>query len=133
MKKYLRNWSAVLLMVMALPLVMACGNDDDEGGVDLNQIVGTWMCVKSTDSYQGRSVDGLLVGAEVTINSNSTYTSTAESFGRSGTYTYNGETFTAKSSAGDTFIVKVSVSKNDMRWIGTASNGVSFDYTFKRE
>ncbi|MBO4612854.1 MAG: lipocalin family protein [Bacteroidaceae bacterium] len=130
MKKIL-FWSMMLLMVMALPVMVACGDDEDT--VDLNEIEGTWMCVKSTDSYQGQSVDGLLVGAEITIRSNGTYTSTSDNFGRSGTYTYNGETFTAKSNTGDTFIVKIKVKGNDMNWVGTASNGVSFNYSFKRE
>ena len=119
-------------MIMVLPMLTACG-DDDEDTIDLNSIVGTWMCVKSTDKYQGQSVEGLLVGAQVTIYSNGTYTSTAESFGLSGTYTYNGETFTAKSKSGDTFVIKATVNNNNMYWSGTASNGVSFSYNFKRE
>ena len=122
----------MMLVVMMVPIMVACGDDENES-VNLNKIEGTWMCVKSTDTYQGRSVDDLLVGAEITINSNGTYTSTAESFGRSGTYTYNGETFTAKNTNGDTFVVKVTVKGNDMNWVGTASNGVSFNYGFKRE
>lgn len=133
MTKQLKRWSTLLLLVMALPLMVACGSDDDDSGVDLNKIVGTWMCVKSTDTMQGISAEDQFVGVQVTIRDNGTYSSTAESFGRSGTYTYNGETFTAKSSSGKTFIVKATVNKNDMRWTGTASNGVSFDYSFKRE
>ena len=129
--KKITKWGMMLLMLFVLPMMVACGDDDEE--IDLNEIVGTWMCVKSVDSYQGQSANGLLVGAEVTIYSNGTYTSTAESFGNKGTYSYNGETFTAKSVGGDVFVISVSVKGNDMRWKGTASSGVSFDYSFKRE
>lgn len=135
MTKRMKRWSTVLLMVMALPLLMACGSDDDENDakVELNQIVGTWMCVKSTDTMHGISAQDQFVGVRVTINSDGTYSSTAESFGLSGSYAYNGDTFTAQSRGGKTFVINATVGKYDMRWKGTASNGVSFDYSFKRE
>ncbi|MBQ5872455.1 MAG: lipocalin family protein, partial [Bacteroidaceae bacterium] len=88
--------------------------------------------VKSTDTYQGMSQDGLLVGAQIKINENGTFTSTSYNFGRSGTYTYKGNQITAKSSAG-TFVVTVTIDGDKMTWRGTSSTGVSFQYVFQRE
>ena len=135
--KKLRFWSILMLMVMALPMMVACGGDDndDDGARGHNLVteaVGTWMCIESTDSQGGRSMEGLMVGKEVNIKSDGTYTSTAPSFGTSGTYTISGNQITAKSSAG-TFVVTVSISSNRMTWNGTASNGVTFHYVFQRE
>lgn len=135
--KKLRFWSILMLMVMALPMMVACGGDDndDDGARGHNLVteaVGTWMCIESTDSQGGRSMEGLMVGKEVNIKSDGTYTSTAPSFGTSGTYTISGNLITAKSSAG-TFVVTVSISSNRMTWNGTASNGVTFHYVFQRE
>ncbi len=95
--------------------------------------IGTWMCVESIDTQQnGASYSGLMIGKQVTINSDRTFTSTASSFGYSGTYTISGNKITAKSSSG-TFVVTVSVVGDKMTWNGTASNGVRFKYVFVRE
>ncbi|MBP5514150.1 MAG: hypothetical protein J6Y04_05190 [Bacteroidaceae bacterium] len=99
----------------------------------MDKIEGTWMCVKSLDTHQGTTVEGLLVGAQIVIKANGTYTSSAETFGKLGTYIYNGETFTTKSISGNTFVIKVTFYKYDMNLVGTTSNGVSFSYSFKRE
>jgi hypothetical protein len=125
----------LMLVVLLMPLTMSCSSDDDGAkGEDLvKQAVGTWMCTKSTDSAAGQSYDGLMVGKQVTINANGTYTSTASSFGYSGTYTISGNKITAKSSSGATFVVNVSISGDTMTWNGTASNGTSFRYIFIRE
>ena len=123
----------ILLALSAITFVVTSCSDDDDNDLNLDKIVGKWMCVKSTDTYQGTTVEGLLVGAQVVINANGTYSSTAESFGKTGTYVYNGETFTAKNTNGETFIIKAMVHNNDMNWEGTSSTGVSFNYSFKRE
>ena len=94
------------------------------------------MCVQSTDTYRGQSVTGLLVGTEITIKADGTYTSTASSstsvMGKSGTYTINGNTITARTS-GYTFVMTVSFNGNRMTWDGTATNGVNFHYIFQKE
>ena len=134
--KQLKNWSILMLMVMAMPLMVACGSDGDSGptGDELkSKAIGTWMCTQSTDEAMGQSYDGLMVGKEVTIKSDNTYTSTASTFGYRGSYTINGNKITAKSEDGATFVVTVSVSGNTMTWNGTASNGTTFHYVFTRE
>lgn len=124
-----------MLMAMMMPMIMACGSDDDESEDDalLAKAIGTWMCTQSTDSYRGYTSQGLLVGAQVSIKSDGTYTSTARTFGYSGTYTIKGNTITAKSGSGDTFMVTMSISGDKMTWKGTSSTGVTFNYLFVRE
>ena len=124
-------------MIVILNVSMASCSDDennDSSGNDLvNKAIGTWMCTSSTDSAMGYTVEGLMVGKEVTIKSNGTYTSTSPTFGYSGTYSIKGNTITAKSSDGDTFMVNVTISGDKMTWNGTASNGTTFKYVFTRE
>lgn len=135
--KHLKIWSMMLLMLMAMPLMVACSSDDkiNDGSRDEDLVakaVGTWMCTQSTDSQGSYSVDGLMVGKEVTIKSNGTFTSTSSTFGATGTYSVSGNQITARSSAG-TFVVTVTISGNKMTWNGTASNGTTFHYVFQRE
>lgn len=132
----LRIWSMMMLMVMTMSLTMGCSKDSDDSPKDselVKQAVGTWMCTESTDTQQnGASYSGLMIGKQVTINSDGTFTSTASTFGYSGTYTISGNKITAKSSSG-TFVVTVSIAGDRMTWDGTASNGVRFKYVFVRE
>ncbi|SFO85458.1 lipocalin family protein [Prevotella sp. tf2-5] len=130
-------WSKLMIVVMMSLMLVSCGGDDSDDGSRGNELVtkavGTWMCTSSTDSARGASVDGLMVGKQITINNNGTYTSTASTFGYSGTYTIKGNSITAKSENGDTFVVTVTISGDKMTWNGTASNGTSFHYVFIRE
>ena len=134
--KHLKIWSKLAFVMMLLSLTTACGSDDEEtpktGSELVSQAAGTWMCTQSTDSQYGYTAEGLMVGKEVTIKKDGTFTSTAPSFGYSGTYTVEGNTITAKSSSG-TFVVNVTVNGLNMEWSGTASNGVTFHYVFKKE
>ena len=129
-----RKILAGLLLLIALPITIACSSkDDDDAPFNIDDAVGTWMCIQSTDTYQGVSHDGLLVGKEITINKNGTFTSTSSDFGYSGTYTLDGNKITAKNKSGKTAVVTVAVSGNKMTWNGTASNGVNFRYVFQKE
>lgn len=135
--KKIKFWSMMMLVAMMMSLVVACGDDGDDDGSRGDELrskaVGTWMCTKSTDSAQGKSYDGLMVGKQVTIKADGTYTSTASTFGYSGSYTIKGNTITAKSKDGSTFVVTVTISGDKMTWNGTASNGTTFHYVFTRE
>ena len=129
---------SMMLTILMVPMMIACGGDDEKdntpSGDDLIiKASGTWMCTQSVDAMNGQSLQGLMVGKEITINPNGTYTSTAPTFGYSGTYTVSGNKITAHSDAGGTFIINVSISGDRMTWEGTASNGVSFRYIFERE
>lgn len=121
-----------------VPMMVSCGDNDEKdntpSGDDLIiKASGTWMCTQSVDTQGSNTFQGLMVGKEITINPNGTYTSTAPTFGYSGTYTVSGNKITAHSDAGGTFIINVSISGDRMTWEGTASNGVSFRYIFERE
>ena len=132
----LRIWSMMMLVAMMLPLVASCSKDSDDSAQDgelISQAGGTWMCTASRDTQtNGLSYDGLMLGKQITIKSDGTFTSTAPTFGYTGTYTVSGNKITAKSSSG-TFVVTVSIKGDTMTWNGTASNGVRFNYTFVRE
>ena len=87
MKKF-DFYSTLLLMFTLFLLVSACGGDDaggNNGGSNgsnlINQAVGIWMCVESTDAQSGTTMSNLMVGKEVEIKNDGTYTSTASSFG----------------------------------------------------
>lgn len=122
-----------LLSIIALPMVVACSSSDENEPFDINNAIGTWMCIQSRDTYQGQSQEGLLVGAEITIYKDGTYTSTSNNFGYNGTYTSNGNQITAKNKSGGSFVVTVSIKGDKMTWNGTANNGVNFSYVFQRE
>jgi polyisoprenoid-binding protein YceI len=121
---------SVLMFALALPMIVACSNDESEP-FDIKKAVGTWVCVKSTDTYQGKLGEGLFVGVRITINENGTFTSTSYNFGQSGTYTYRGNQITAKSSAG-TFVLTVTIDGDRMTWNGKSNTGINFQYVFQR-
>ena len=136
--KQLKSISLFVALLCSMFVVSSCGsdNDNDDGARDSQLIAeasGTWMCIESTDTQQsGYDVENLMIGKEVTIKKDGTFTSTSPSFGKSGTFTVSGNSITAKSEVG-TFVVTVTVSGNKMTWEGTASNGVRFRYVFQKE
>ena len=126
------------MFAMIISILLSCSNDDgDDGNLKdsdlVNKAIGTWMCTQSIDTGWGTTYQNLMVGKEVTIYKNGTYTSTAQSFGYTGTYSVNGNQITAKSNNGGTFVITVNFSDDTMTWNGTASNGVTFRYVFLRE
>ena len=136
--KRLGFMSILLLATLMIPMMVSCGDDEEKSevisdGELISKAIGTWMCVQSTDTQNGQSYDGLMVGKEVTINAGGTYTSTAQSFGYTGTYSVNGNTVTVKSNSGGTFVITVTFSGKRMVWEGAANNGVTFKYVFDRE
>ena len=131
------KYLSTLLAILMIPMMVSCGDDEKDSTPSGDDLIikasGTWMCTQSVDVINGQSYQGLMVGKEITINLNGTYTSTADNFGYSGTYTVNGNKITAHSDAGGTFLINVSISGDRMTWDGTANNGVSFRYIFERE
>lgn len=123
----------MLVSVLGLVVSSCKGDDDQDEIINVKDAVGTWMCVESQDTSNGQTYKGLLVGAQITINSNGTYTSTSSNFGSSGTYVINKNTITAKNNYGDTFVVTVVIKDDRMTWDGTSSTGVKFRYVFIKE
>ena len=72
-----------------------------------------------------------MVGKTITIKEDGKFTSTSSSIGN-GTWVLNGNQITATNTSGDTFYITLVVSGNTMKWNGTSSQGVSFNYTWKK-
>lgn len=137
---YLKHFRLLSLLIAILmgTIIASCGDDEEKDGTlsDDDLIIkasGTWMCTQSVDTQYGETYQGLMIGKEITINPNGTYTSTAPTFGYTGTYVVSGNKITARSDAGGIFLINVSISDDRMTWDGTANNGVTFRYIFERE
>lgn len=72
-----------------------------------------------------------MVGESITIGEDGKFSSTASSIGN-GTWVLNGYKMSAKNTYGDTFSATIVVSGNTMKWNGSSSQGVSFNYTWKK-
>ena len=125
----------VMLVVSVTAIVFtSCSSDDDgDGSKDINvqEVAGTWTCTASTDSKDGKTTTGYMVGKSITINEDGSFSSTASTIGN-GTWTLKGNQIIAKNTSGDTFTATLSVSGSTMKWTGTTSYGYSFDYTWKK-
>lgn len=106
----------------------------ESGVADLQSLaIGTWKCTQSTDTWQnGNSYTGLMVGKEITIKNDGTYTSTSSDFGTSGSYTISGNKIIANSISGSMFDITVTFSGDNMTWNGVTNNGITFKYVFQK-
>ena len=129
-------WSILVMLVLSVTVMFftSCSSDDDEDGnkdVNVQEVVGIWTCTASTDKVDGKSITGYMVGESITINEDGKFSSTASSIGN-GTWVLNGNKISAKNTAGDTFNATLRISGSTMKWDGTSSQGVSFNYTWKK-
>ena len=130
-------WSILAMLVVSLTVMFftSCSSDDDgDGSKDINvqEVVGTWTCTASTDKVDGKSITGYMVGESITISEDGKFSSTASSIGN-GTWELNGNKMSAKNTYGDTFSATIVVSGNKMKWNGTSSLNVSFNYTWEKK
>lgn len=133
-KKIFSYLLIVLPLVMIAPLMTACSNDDkeDEYIIKVEDAIGKWYCVKSTDISGGYTMENLFVGHIVTINGDGTYTSTSSSFGTSGTYAITGNKILVITNDGQRrFVLTVSIKGGSMIWKGSGE-GVTFTYIFEK-
>ena len=129
-------WSILVMLVLSVTVMFftSCSSDDDEDGnkdVNVQAVVGIWTCTASTDKVDGKSITGYMVGESITINEDGKFSSTASSIGN-GTWVLNGNKISAKNTSGDTFNATLRISGSTMKWDGTSSQGVSFNYTWKK-
>ena len=129
-------WSILVMLVLSVTVMFftSCSSDDNEDGnedVNVQEVVGTWTCTASTDKVDGKSITGYMVGESITINEDGKFSSTASSIGN-GTWVLNGNKISAKNTSGDTFNATLRISGSTMKWDGTSSQGVSFNYTWKK-
>lgn len=130
-------WSILAMLVVSVTTMffMSCSSDDDgDGSKDINvqEVVGTWKCTASTDNVNGKPITGYMVGESITISEDGKFYSTASSIGN-GTWVLNGNKISAKNTYGDTFSATLTVKGNIMKWNGTSSQGVSFNYTWQKD
>ena len=129
-------WSILVMLVLSVTVMFftSCSSDDDEDGnkdVNVQEVVGIWTGTASTDKVDGKSITGYMVGESITISEDGKFSSTASSIGN-GTWELNGNKMSAKNRYGDTFSATIAVSGNKMKWSGSSSQGVSFNYTWKK-
>lgn len=129
-------WSILVMLVVSVSAMFfaSCSSDDDgDGSKDINvqEVAGTWTCTASTDSKDGKTTTGYMVGKSITINEDGSFSSTASTIGN-GTWSLKGNQITAKNTSGNSFSATLSVSGSTMKWNGTTSYGYSFDYTWKK-
>ena len=130
-------WSILAMLVVSVTVVFftSCSSDDDgDGSKDINvqEVVGTWTCTASTDKVDGKSITGYMVGESITISEDGKFSPTASSIGN-GTWKLDGNKMSAKNTYGDTFSATIVVSGNKMKWNGTSSLNVSFNYTWEKK
>ena len=128
------NILAMLVVSVTVMFFTSCSSDDDgDGSKDINvqEVVGTWTCTASTDNVDGKTITGYMVGESITISEDGKFSSTARSIGY-GTWELNGNKMSAKNTYGETFSATIVVSGNKMKWSGSSSQGVSFNYTWKK-
>ena len=125
---------AMLVVSVTVVFFTSCSSDDDgDGSKDINvqEVVGTWTCTASTDKVDGKSITGYMVGESIIITEEGKFYSTTSSIGN-GTWELIGNKISAKNTYGETFSVTIVVSGDKMKWSGSSSQGVSFNYTWKK-
>lgn len=126
--------SILAMLVVSLTVISftSCSSDDDgDKDVQVQEVVGTWTCTASTDKVDGKTITGYMVDESIIISEDGKFSSTASSIGN-GTWELNGNKMSAKNTYGDTFSATIVVSGNKMKWSGSSSQGVSFNYTWKK-
>lgn len=124
----------MLVVSVTVMLFTSCSSDDDEDGskdINVQEVVGTWTCTASTDKVDGKSITGYMVGESIIITEEGKFYSTTSSIGN-GTWELIGNKISAKNTYGDTFSITIVVSGNKMKWSGSSSQGISFNYTWKK-
>lgn len=124
---------AMLVVSLTVMFFTSCSSDDDgDKDVQVQEVVGTWTCTASTDKVDGKTITGYMVGESITISEDGKFFSTESSIGN-GTWELNGNKMSAKNTYGDTFSATIVVSGNKMKWNGTSSLDVSFNYTWEKK
>ena len=118
--KKLKIWSMMMLMVMVMPLMVACGSDgDDVKTINKSELMGTWYSLE----YSGGWV--IVIGNSSVVQ--------YELWKSGGSYTLNPQTYTwnytiegNKMISDDGQRAEVSVSGNKMT---VSANGQTMNYT----
>lgn len=72
MKKQMKIWSMIMLVAMVLPMMVACGSDDSNGGsINKSELMGTWYCQFTNNIIVEEIGSGEMVQYEIYIKSGS--------------------------------------------------------------
>ena len=118
--KQLKIWSMLMLMILAMPLMVACGSDsDDVKTINKSELMGTWYSLE----YSGGWV--IVIGNSSVVQ--------YELWKSGGSYTLNPQTYTwnytiegNKMISDDGQWAEVSVNGNKMT---VSANGQTMNYT----
>ncbi len=131
----IKFWSCLTILVLSVAsfVFSSCNKDEEESRAEeIGKAVGTWICISSTETYQGVKQEDFVVDGKVCINMDGTYTSTIEAIGFKGTYSYDGKRIEVTKSSGESFIIEISINNRRMTWRGTYNDGTSFQYIFNK-
>ena len=123
------------MMGMASLSLTGCGSDDDDTpvvNINVRDFIGNWVCTASTDTWQGQSHEGLMVGKQLQIMEGGKYYSTSSDMGREGTWSISGNKISVTPIDGRTITATVTINGNTLILSGTTSENVTFTYTFIR-
>ena len=76
--KQLKNWSVMMLVVLALPLMVSCGGDDEKDN-NMSQLLGEWKSYKTdiyprdggvNTIYSDKTTDGYALSFSCVFNNN---------------------------------------------------------------
>lgn len=125
--------SFMIVSMLSVGLV-SCGSDSDneKESIDVDNVIGIWICTASHDSWDGGSEEGYMVNKYLIVNSDGTYESSSKSMGN-GSYVISGNKLTAKTTSGRTITATVSINGNTLILNGSTDDGYKFNYTFVRD
>lgn len=131
----MRTGTRAWLAALALPLVLACGNDGGSGP-NVGNLVGTWNATALTFiqvAAPNTQVDAIAGGAglSITFNANGSYQTVTSSPGQpndmsTGTFTVNGSMLTLDELGGSTIMGTYSI-VNTVMTVNLTS-GIEFDF-----
>jgi hypothetical protein len=115
--KQLKMWSIMMLMVMTLPLMVACGGDDDVDTINKSELMGTWYTLED---------DWVIVIGNTSVTQ-------YELWARGGVYSLNHYTYTWNYTINGNKLISddgqeatVSINGNTMT---VSANGQAINYT----
>ncbi len=99
--------------------------------INAEDLYGLWECVSSLDQNDSEKYEDLIKGESLTILSSGTYYSSSSILGESGSYSVDGNTFTATTVSGDYYYAVFSIKDGFLTLTGNA-NGFDFTYVFMK-
>lgn len=87
--KKMKIWSLLMLMVLALPTMVACGDDGEEEGKDGFTLVGKWTMYSVAKEDRPERIRAVIVFKSNNTGTFESYNSSGESYGIVDDMTYS--------------------------------------------